>query len=86
MRAHVIEKLMCGFGFSKSELFNRFGAQALPVIQDAGLLTATEPNGFFVSQGDQFVVPEVGRPFVRAIAAQFDSYLGAGKARHSVAV
>ncbi|HEY8594533.1 MAG TPA: oxygen-independent coproporphyrinogen III oxidase [Devosiaceae bacterium] len=86
VRAHVIEKLMCGFGFSKSELFNRFGAQALPVIQDAGLLLATEPNGFFVSQGDEFVVPEVGRPFVRAIAAQFDSYLKAGKARHSIAV
>jgi oxygen-independent coproporphyrinogen-3 oxidase len=29
---------------------------------------------------------EKGRPFVRSIAAAFDSYLSTGKARHSLAV
>jgi len=28
----------------------------------------------------------MGRPFVRVVAAAFDSYLGAGAKRHSVAV
>jgi oxygen-independent coproporphyrinogen-3 oxidase len=36
--------------------------------------------------GRRIVVTEAGKPFVRLAAAAFDSYLKAGKARHSVAV
>ena len=35
---------------------------------------------------DSFAVTERGRPFVRSIAATFDTYLSGGAGRHSVAV
>jgi oxygen-independent coproporphyrinogen III oxidase len=86
MRAYVIEKLMCTFGFEKHDLFARYGAQALPLIHEADLLVTQEPNGFFTREGDRYIVPGAGRPFVRTIAAHFDAYLAKGQARHSIAV
>lgn len=86
IRAHVIEQLMCNFGFGRQDLVDRFGAQALPVLHEADLLVAREPNGFFTRQGERYEVPDAGRSFVRTIAAHFDAYLNAGQARHSIAV
>ncbi len=45
-----------------------------------------DSDGLVDFDGDCFAMTEKGRPFVRSIAAAFDSYLGAGKARHSLAV
>jgi oxygen-independent coproporphyrinogen-3 oxidase len=38
-----------------------------------------------MSEG-QFRMTEHGRPFVRSVAARFDTYFGQGAARHSLAV
>ena len=34
----------------------------------------------------KFSITELGRPFVRSVAATFDTYLASGVGRHSVAV
>lgn len=86
MRAWVIERLMCDFSFSRCELLSLFGDGAHSVIVEAELLAANDRDGVFVRAGNRFVVTERGKPFVRSIAAAFDSYLGEGTARHSIAV
>jgi oxygen-independent coproporphyrinogen III oxidase len=56
------------------------------VRADAERIEADDTDGFIRFDGDRFEVLPQGRLFVRTIAARFDRYFGAGKARHSVAV
>lgn len=86
LRGFVIEELMCRYRFSASDLKQRFGRAADPLLAEAELLVGREPNQYFVRENNEFVVVEAGRHFVRSIAAHFDNYLQTGKARHSVAV
>jgi oxygen-independent coproporphyrinogen-3 oxidase len=86
LRGFTIERLMCDFEVSFEALRTRFGGAAEAVIgelrdyavSDSDELVALVPSGVLVT--------ERGRPFVRSIAARFDAYLGAGTARHSLAV
>lgn len=86
IRAHVIERLMCDLRFSPSDLKQRFGAAALPVLADAADLVQDGASGLVHALDDGFIITEQGRPFTRAIAARFDAYLAQGQARHSAAV
>lgn len=90
VRAHVIEELMCRYGFSVENLKSRFDEVAAhavsKVLAEAEWLARNEPNQLFARKGDTFLVVDEGRPFVRTLAAHFDSYFHSGKARHSVAV
>jgi oxygen-independent coproporphyrinogen-3 oxidase len=87
VRAYAIERLMCDFGFGYDDIRSRFGsAVAEPVIRDAKLIGAMDTEGAIRMTPTGFGVTESARPFVRAIAAGFDTYLGYGKARHSIAV
>lgn len=87
VRSWAIERLMCDLSFSPGDLVARFGEDAArPVIEDAERLASTDVDGVFERSGDNFTVTERGRPFVRSIAAAFDSYLQRGVARHSAAV
>lgn len=86
MRAYVIERLMCDFAVSMSQLRELFGALAVPVLGEMQLAVTHDADGFIEIVGDSFRVRERGRPFVRTIAAGFDSYLQVGGARYSVAV
>lgn len=85
VRARIIETLMCRFeaepqavaaAFDRKE---RFAAEfdALAPLAELGLVT---------TDGGRIVVSEMGRPFVRLVAAAFDAYLERGTPRHSVAV
>ncbi len=85
MRGWVIERLMCGFGFSSGELARRFGARAETLLAEASSLAAERPC-LLVENADGFSVPDELRPHIRSIAARFDAYLSRGTARHSVAV
>lgn len=85
VRAWIIERLMCDCAFSRTELRARFGPDAKSALEDA-LLLAADPSSGFVLDGDRFHIAEVAKPFVRSIAAHFDTYLSAGPARHSTAV
>ena len=85
-RRWVIEQLMCNFQFSKDEFVAQFGDLAPTILNDAEYAAAVDPDGFIVNDHAHFGLTERGKPFVRAIAAKFDAYLGQGTARHSKAV
>ena len=84
-RGWVIERLMCDSAFSHAELLARFGEAAKPVLRDAHIL-AVDPSSGLVAYSGTFSIAEQAKPFVRSIAAHFDSYLATGAARHSAAV
>ena len=86
MRGFVIERLMCDLAFPAEELDRRFGSAAAPLFEEAQALVAADQDHLVERDGSAFRITERGRPFVRAIASCFDSYLGAGDARHSVGV
>ncbi len=86
MRRWVIERLMCDFTVPLDELMHRFGPPAEDVAAEMLGVAMEDHDGLVDFDREGFVVTEKGRPFVRSIAAAFDSYLGAGKARHSLAV
>lgn len=86
VRAHVIERLMCGLGFSAADLAQHFGAAAGPAVEDARALLGSDEDGLLQATADGFEVTERGRPFIRSICACFDAYLDSGVARHSVGV
>jgi len=77
---------MCDLEFPALELVNRFGAEAAPVIGQAQDILREESNGLIATNGSGFLVTEEGRPFLRAICARFDSYLGGTDNRHSLGV
>lgn len=86
VRAWVIERLMCDFGFSAKALRERFGQSAEPVLANACHVAATDADGLFSQTRAGFAITNKGRPFTRLIAAEFDGYFGKSPARHSSAV
>lgn len=71
LRADVIVRLMCDMSFSAQALREGFGTDAA----DAVIAVASD---ILASDSDGFVVTDLGRPFMRTIAARFDTYLGRG--------
>jgi oxygen-independent coproporphyrinogen III oxidase len=86
MRGFVIERLMCDLAFPTDELRRRFGAAAQPILEEAQALIEADQDRLMEPDGEAFRVTERGRPFVRAIASCFDSYLGTSPAKHSSGV
>ncbi|MGV8833127.1 MAG: oxygen-independent coproporphyrinogen III oxidase [Devosia sp.] len=85
LHAHAIESLLCRFEIVRDEL-DAFGAAGVALFDHACAIAETDPDGMTSVTAERFAMTENGRPFVRAIAAQFDSYLATGTARHSLAV
>ncbi|MGR6430516.1 oxygen-independent coproporphyrinogen III oxidase [Rhizobium sp. PAMB 3174] len=85
MRARVIERLMCDFGFSFAELRSLYPRIAETVIAEAKGAARDLPEVCRLD-GDAFLLTDDGRPFARSVAAVFDAYLANGKGRHSLAV
>ena len=81
----AIEALLCRFALTRDELRSH-GAAGLALFEEARTMAAADTDGLVESDADQFRVTERGRPFVRTIAARFDTYLETGTARHSLAV
>ena len=86
MRAFVIERLMCDLLFPATELRRRYGQSAAPILEEAAALIEADQDRLVERDGDGFRITPRGRPFVRTIAACFDTYLGAEQARHSLGV
>lgn len=86
MRGWVIERLMCDLNISIAELRHRFGAAAEAVLIEMAYAAQGDADGVVEFDGRRFAITEAGRPYVRSVAAAFDTYLGTGAGRHSVAV
>jgi oxygen-independent coproporphyrinogen III oxidase len=86
MRAFVIEKLMCEFTLSKREVRSRFGKRADPILDEADDLLSLDQDALLEKTSDGFRLTPRGEPFVRSIAACFDSYLGREDAKFSTGV
>lgn len=85
LRAHAIMTLLCRFALSPRDLAG-FGTAGKTLMEEARAIALTDADGLVRMEGESFVVTERGRPFVRTLAAQFDTYLAAGTGRHSLAV
>lgn len=86
IRGHLIERLMCDFKFSFTDLRERFGADASPYIEEAKSIALAEDDGLCRVDTDCFIVPADARPYARIVAARFDAYLAQANARYSSAV
>jgi oxygen-independent coproporphyrinogen III oxidase len=86
VRAYVIERLMCDFAVSRSDLVRRFGREANAVLSEMQFYCENDADGLTAFDGDCFRITEGNRPFVRSVAAAFDAYLNADGARYSIAV
>lgn len=88
LRRSVIEKLMCDLAFSRDSLapLTEWNAACNAIAEEAEAIIAEDLHGFVARTDDGFVITEKGRPFLRTVAARFDAYLPANKARHSIAV
>ena len=86
VRAYVIERLMCDFAVSRSDLVRRFGRGANAVLREMQLYCESDADGLAEFDGEVFRLAEGNRPFVRSVAATFDAYLNADGARYSIAV
>jgi oxygen-independent coproporphyrinogen-3 oxidase len=84
MRSWVIERLMCDFTLSFDQLAQEFGGASAAIVAEAQDLAASDRN--VVLRDNRLCVAPEARPFIRSIAAHFDSYLGNGRGRHSIAV
>ena len=86
LRAAVIEKIMCQFGFDFAPLLAGYGRLAEAVVREAKEFAAADRDGLVDIDSAGIRLTAKGRPFARVAAARFDTYLSNGKGRHSVAV
>ena len=85
LHGYAIEALLCRFVLRRDEL-DQFGRAGYALFDMATAIAAEDRDGMVTADAECFAVTKQGRPFVRAIAAKFDTYLAGGTARHSLAV
>ncbi len=86
LRRDVIEQIMCGFTVDLAVTAARHGAPLASLMDAAPALQAMARDGLVDWDGRQLSVRPEGRPFVRNVAAAFDTWLRPGAGRHSAAV
>lgn len=86
LRRSVIETLMCQTEVDLRDVAARHGADVASLMDAAPALQEMARDGLVRWDGLHVAVTPAGRPFVRAVAAAFDTYLAAGTGRHSAAV
>jgi len=87
IRGEIIERLMCELAVDLSTISQIVGVEVDCNFSDA--IASLEPlknDGSVRIDGQRIRITEKGRPLARVIASAFDSYLMAGRARHSLAV
>ncbi len=85
LRGKIIERLMCDLAVDL-ECVGGEPAAAMRFESEIAGLAPLVQDGLVRIDGSRIVVNEVGRPFVRLVAAAFDKYLAASKTPHSAAV
>jgi len=82
----AIEQLMCTLSLDLAELESVHDLPPETFAAEMAALENMQSDGLVRLDGDRITVTEAGRPFVRCVAAVFDTYLGRGAARHARAV
>ena len=86
LRGHVIERIMCDGQVDTDAVARSLGAPESWCPGELATLDEMAADGLLTRQGPAITLTPEGRKLARVVAAVFDSYLAAGKARHSVAV
>lgn len=86
IRAFIIERLMCDFKFSFSELKKNFPKRAQLYIEEAHHIADTDDQGLCSVSDEKFEIAPAAIPFARIVASKFDAYLNNSGARYSKAV
>lgn len=86
LRRDVIEQIMCALTVDLAETAARHGANPSCLMDAAPALQDMDRDGLVNWQGFRLSVTPEGRPFVRNVAAAFDTWLRPGAGRHSAAV
>ncbi|MDJ0951895.1 MAG: oxygen-independent coproporphyrinogen III oxidase [Alphaproteobacteria bacterium] len=86
LRRAIIERLMCNFEADLHAACADHGVSPETLDQSREQLAALAQDGLAELNGDRVQVTELGRRYVRHIAACFDAYLNAAPQRHSRAV
>ncbi len=86
LRAAIIERLMCAFSVDLAAICTLFGADIACLADAFPRLRQMEQDGLMTHSRSQITVTQIGRPYIRQIAACFDTYFSQGTARHSSTV
>jgi oxygen-independent coproporphyrinogen-3 oxidase len=86
LRRDVIEQVMCCMEVNLRAVAASHGAPLASLMDAAPALQELAADGLAEWDGSRLRMTAAGRPFVRAAAAAFDTYLRAGAARHSAAI
>ncbi|HTR16009.1 MAG TPA: oxygen-independent coproporphyrinogen III oxidase [Acetobacteraceae bacterium] len=77
LRRAVIEQVMCRLRVDPAAVARAHGADPAVFAAAEPALAELAADGLIARDGASLTVTERGRPFVRAVAAAFDAYLGA---------
>lgn len=86
LRRAVIERIMCDLNVDLAAVASQHGAAPSSLMDAAPALEQMTRDGLIRWSGYRLAVTDIGRPFLRMVAAAFDTYLRAGATRHAVAV
>jgi oxygen-independent coproporphyrinogen III oxidase len=80
LRRTIIERLMCDLAIDLATVMDEPLAAFAPELETLAGIAST---GLVVVEGTRIVMPDAMRPFVRKVAAVFDTYLQHSEKRHS---
>jgi oxygen-independent coproporphyrinogen-3 oxidase len=86
LRAAIIERIMCDLEVDLERVSADLGTAFTPRARERATLAELADDGVIELAGPRLRVTGAGRPFVRQVAAAFDSYLHQGAARRSRAI
>jgi oxygen-independent coproporphyrinogen III oxidase len=86
LRSAVIERLMCDLSVDLDAERHRIDTGTFNFDSEMSRLEPLSEDGIVTVTGNRISITTDGRPFVRLVAAVFDSYLNVGEKRHSRAV
>jgi oxygen-independent coproporphyrinogen-3 oxidase len=87
IRSRIISDIMCDMTCDLEQFADEGQMSGCsPFASEIGELKSFAADGVLRIEGLRISVTEAGRPYLRLIAAAFDSYLAQSHARHSIAV
>ena len=86
LRGYIIERIMCDLNVDLNAVCDKFSISKATFVPEIDKLMPLSEDGIITLFDNTITVTEVGRPFVRLVAAVFDAYLDSGLGRHSRAV